>query len=135
VRLIGKRAGRRLAVCIGMIGSAILLWFGAAASTSREAISLLALGAGLNMFAATTFWATCIDVTEQFTGSLSGLMNTFGNLGGWLSPIVSAYVATHFGWERALDCAAVVSTASAVCFLLVRADEKVDQLEKITVPE
>ena len=126
VRLVGKRAGRRLAVCIGMIGSAILLWFGAAASTSREAISLLALGAGLNMFAATTFWATCIDVTEQFTGSLSGLMNTFGNLGGWLSPIVSAYVATHFGWERALDCAAVVSMGSALCFLTVRPDQKVD---------
>lgn len=78
------------------------------------------------MFAATTFWAACIDVTDQFTGSLSGLMNTFGNFGGWLSPIVSAYVATRFGWNRALDCAAVVSIASALFFLLVRADQKVD---------
>jgi hypothetical protein len=53
-------------------------------------------------------------------------MNTFGNFGGWLSPIVSAYVATRFGWSRALDCAAVVSIASALFFLLVRADQKVD---------
>lgn len=128
VKRLGKRWGRRLAVCIGMLCSAILMWIGAAASNSREAITLLALGAGLNMFAATTFWAACIDVTDQFTGSLSGLMNTFGNFGGWLSPIVSAYVATRFGWNRALDCAAVVTMASALFFLLVRADEKVDTL-------
>lgn len=127
VTKLGKRWGRRLAVCLGMVGSAILMWIGAGAANSREAISLLALGAGLNMFSATTFWATCIDVTEQFTGSLSGLMNTFGNFGGWLSPIVSAYVATRFGWNRALDCAAVVSMASALFFLLVRADQKVDK--------
>jgi ACS family glucarate transporter-like MFS transporter len=106
-----------------------MMWTGASASNSREAITLLALGAGLNMFAATTFWAACIDVTDQFTGSLSGLMNTFGNFGGWLSPIVSAYVATRFGWNRSLDCAAVVTVASALFFLLVRADQKVDEVQ------
>jgi MFS transporter, ACS family, glucarate transporter len=126
VKKIGKRVGRRLAVFLGMFGSSILMWTGAAASSSRLAITLLALGAGLNIFAATSYWATCIDMTEQYTGSLSGLMNTFGNFGGWLSPIVSAYVATRFGWNRAIDCAAVVSMVSAFCFLLVRADEKVD---------
>jgi MFS transporter, ACS family, glucarate transporter len=125
---LGRRRGRRLAVCVGMLASALLIWVGGAARTSTTAIVLLALGAGFNLFAATTFWATCIDVTEEFTGSLSGLMNTFGNLGGWLSPIVSAYVATHFGWNRALDCAAVVSIASALFFLMVQADQKVDTL-------
>jgi ACS family glucarate transporter-like MFS transporter len=126
VKRLGKGYGRRVAVCLGMGSSAILMWTGAGASNSREAITMLALGAGLNMFAATTFWAACIDVTDQFTGSLSGLMNTFGNFGGWLSPIVSAYVATRYGWSRALDCAAVVTIASALLFLLVHADEKVD---------
>jgi ACS family glucarate transporter-like MFS transporter len=129
VRKLGKRTGRRLAVCVGMVTSAIFMWVGAGASRSATAIALLALGAGFNMFAATTFWATCIDLTEEFTGSLSGLMNTFGNLGGWLSPIVSAYLATRFSWNVALDCAAVVSIASAVCFLFVRADQKVDAAE------
>jgi len=128
VKRLGKRFGRRVAVCLGMVSSAILMWTGAGASNSRVAITMLALGAGLNMFAATTFWAACIDVTDQSTGSLSGLMNTFGNFGGWLSPIVSAYVATRFSWSRALDCAAVVTLASALLFLVVRADEKVDTL-------
>jgi len=60
------------------------------------------------------------------------VMNTFGNLGGWLSPIVSAYVATRFGWNRALDCAAAVSIASGLFFLLVRADQRIDQANGFT---
>jgi ACS family glucarate transporter-like MFS transporter len=128
VRRFGRRAGRRLAACIGMFSSGVLLLLGSHAPNSVTAILLLALGAGFNMFAATTFWATCIDLTQEFTGSLSGLMNTFGNLGGWLSPILTAYIATHFGWERALDCAAAVSVASGFFWLLVRADHSLDTL-------
>jgi ACS family glucarate transporter-like MFS transporter len=130
VRRLGKRNGRRIAVCIGMLSSALLIWVGASATGSANAVSLLALGGGLNMFAAVTYWATCIDLTKEFAGSLSGMMNTFGNLGGWLSPIVSAYLAIHYGWTIALDCAAVVSIASALFFLLVRADQKLDQTEE-----
>jgi MFS transporter, ACS family, glucarate transporter len=130
VRRFGKRNGRRLAVCFGMLSSALLIWVGASAAGSASAILLLALGGGLNMFAAVTYWATCIDLTNEFAGSLSGMMNTFGNLGGWLSPIVSAYVAIHYGWTAALDCAAGVTIASALFFLMVRADQKLDQKEE-----
>jgi MFS transporter, ACS family, glucarate transporter len=126
VKKFGKRNGRRLAVALGMVSSGMLLWAGAGISSSTSAIALLAIGAGFNMFAATTYWATCIDITRNYTGSVSGIMNTFGNFGGWLSPIVSAYVATTFGWNRALDCAAVVSIASAIFFLLVQADRTID---------
>jgi MFS transporter, ACS family, glucarate transporter len=126
VQKLGKRAGRIVAVCVGMVPSAVLLWVGSAMASSTAAILLLAVGAGLNMFAATTFWAACIDLTEDFTGSLSGLMNTSGNLGGWLSPILTAYIATHVSWNRALDCAAVVSLLSAVFFLAVNADKSLD---------
>ena len=120
------RQGRRLGAWIGMFASGILLWSGSNASNSVTAIILLSLGAGFNMFAAATFWATCIDLTQEYTGSLSGLMNTFGNLGGWLSPILTAYIATHFGWSRALDCTATVSIASGLCWFLIRADRSLD---------
>jgi ACS family glucarate transporter-like MFS transporter len=133
VRKFKKRRGRRIAVLVGMLSSALMIALGSEADSRAEAITLLALGAGLNMFAASSYWATCIDMTDEFTGSLSGLMNTFGNLGGWLSPIVSAYVATHFGWNRALECAAVVTITSALLFLLVRADEKVDKVDELNI--
>jgi ACS family glucarate transporter-like MFS transporter len=125
-RRFGKTRGRRSAVWLGMFASALFLWFGSRASGSTAAILLLAAASGSNMFAATTFWASCIDLTEQFAGSLSGLMNMFGNLGGWLSPIVTAYVATRFGWEQALDLAAIVTACAGVCFALVSAGRSLD---------
>jgi ACS family glucarate transporter-like MFS transporter len=123
----GKTRGRRSAVWLGMFISALFLWLGSRAPSSISAILLLAVASGANMFAATTFWATCIDLTQQFTGSLSGLMNMFGNLGGWLSPIVTAYIATRFGWEQALDLAAVITFAGGICFALVSASHSLDE--------
>jgi MFS transporter, ACS family, glucarate transporter len=123
---LGKTMGRRTAVWLGMLASALLLWLGSRSPSSIVAIVLLAGASGSNMFAATSFWASCIDLTQEFTGSLSGLMNTAGNLGGWLSPILTAYVATHFGWERALDLAAIVTAGSAAFFSLVSAGHSLD---------
>lgn len=78
------------------------------------------------MFAAPTFWATSIDLTPQFAGSLSGLMNMFGNLGGWLSPILTAYIAIRVGWAQALLVAALVTVASGLCFTFVDASHCLD---------
>lgn len=123
---MGKAKGRRTAVWLGMLTSAVLMWLGSRSPSSVVAILLLAGASGTNMFAATSFWASCIDLTQEFAGSLSGLMNTAGNFGGWLSPILTAYVATHFGWERALDLAAVITAGSAVFFSFVNAGRRLD---------
>lgn len=131
VRHFGKQRGRQTAVWCGMGLSALCVLAGSAVADRVAATALLAMGAGLNMFAATTFWATCIDLAPDYTGSISGLMNTFGNLGGWLSPIVSAYLAIHYGWNRALLCAALVTIASALLWLLVDASRRVDLTDDV----
>jgi ACS family glucarate transporter-like MFS transporter len=125
-RRLGKKRGRKVAVWTGMFASALLLWLGSRAPNSIIAVMLLAGASGLNMFAAPTFWATSIDLTPKFAGSLSGLMNMFGNLGGWLSPIVTAYIAIRFGWAQALLVAALVTIASGLCFSFVDAGHCLD---------
>lgn len=119
IRKFGRRLGQRLAVWVGMFSSAILLWEGAHASNKVTAILLLAAAAGFNMFASVTFWAACIDLGQEYSGSVAGLMNTFGNLGGWFSPIVTAYLASAFGWTAALTLASLVTAASGLCWLMV----------------
>jgi nitrate/nitrite transporter NarK len=119
VRRFGKRLGQRVAVWVGMFSSAILLWEGAHAGNKVTAIFLLAAAAGCNMFASVTFWAACIDLGHEYSGSVAGLMNTFGNLGGFFSPIVTAYIASAFGWTSALTLAALVTVVSGLCWLAV----------------
>jgi ACS family glucarate transporter-like MFS transporter len=119
VRALGKPWGQRIAVWLGMFSSAALMWGGAHAPNKVTAILLLAAAAGCNMFASVTFWAACIDLGQQYSGSVAGLMNTFGNLGGAFSPIVTAYVASKFGWTSALTLAATVTAGSGLCWSLV----------------
>jgi ACS family glucarate transporter-like MFS transporter len=130
-RRLGKKRGRRIAVWTGMFASALLLWLGSRAPNTTTAIFLLAGASGSNMFAAPTFWATSIDLTPKFAGSLSGLMNMFGNLGGWLSPIVTAYIAMRLGWAQALLLAALITVASGLCFTFVDASRCLD----VTTPD
>jgi ACS family glucarate transporter-like MFS transporter len=125
VRRLDKPWGQRIAVWLGMFTSAALMWAGAHAPNKVTAILLLAAAAGCNMFASVTFWAACIDLGQQFSGSVAGLMNTCGNFGGWLSPIVTAYVAAKFGWTFALSLAAVVTVGSGLCWLGVDTNNSV----------
>jgi hypothetical protein len=50
------------------------------------AVCVLLLGAAFNAFATGTYWATTIDVTREYSGLLSGLMNTASNIAGAISP-------------------------------------------------
>ena len=134
-RRLGKKRGRQIAVWTGMFFSALLLWLGSRAPDSITAVLLLAGASGANMFSAPTFWAASIDLSPEFAGSLSGLMNMFGNMGGWLSPIVTAYIATRVGWAQALLVAALVTVASGLCFIFVDASRCLDPAETVRAVE
>jgi ACS family glucarate transporter-like MFS transporter len=82
----------------------------------------LAGAAGFGSFAAPSWWASCIDMTPHYSGSLSGLMNTCANIAGGLAPVVTAHIATRFGWSQALDFAAIVNLMAGIIWLFVNAD-------------
>jgi ACS family glucarate transporter-like MFS transporter len=127
VRKFGKRRGRQAAVWIGMACSGILVWIGCHLSNNTAAILLVASAAGFNMFSNVTWWATCIDLTPDYAASLTGLMNMFGGIGGFIAPVATAYIATRFGWTWALNSIAILSFTSGLLWLLVKADRKLDQ--------
>lgn len=131
---LGKRRGRQCTVWVGMGLSALLLTAGAHTEQNIPAILLLACAAGFNLFATSTWWATCIDLTPQYSGSLSAMMNTSGNLGGSLSPILTPYIAKYFGWTRALDFAAIITLMSCVLWFGVNADEDLEGKQHGTTP-
>lgn len=126
VARFGVRRGRRCAVWIGVAFSAILLPAGGYVANNAVAILLLAGASGFNLFATTTWWAACNDITPNFSGSLSGLMNMSGNLGGWLSPILTAAIFTHFGWNMAFDFAGLMTLTAGILWFAVKADEGVE---------
>jgi sugar phosphate permease len=105
----GRRRGRQSTACLGMTCSAFLLLAGSHALNNISAVLLLAAAGGFSNFAAPSWWATCIEMTPNYSGSLSGLMNKCANIAGGIAPVVTARIATRLGWSQALDFAAIVS--------------------------
>jgi len=122
-----RRRGRITAVWLGMGTAAILLFLGSHLTITTIALPAIALAAGFTMFAATNFWAACIDLAPDFSASLSALMNTFGSIGGAFSSTITAYMAVHYGWSHALDLAAVITVFSGLIFTFVNADRSIEE--------
>jgi MFS transporter, ACS family, glucarate transporter len=127
VRRIGRRRGRQSVVWFGLASATSLLWWGSHTANNTLAIVTLAIAAGFIGFASTGWWAVCNDLTRNFSASLSGLMNMGGNLGGWISPVLTAYIATRFGWTRALDFAGLLTLAAGTLWFLVNADQTLEE--------
>ncbi len=126
-RTAGRRRGRLAAVWLGMGVSAVLLVLGSHLTVTSIALPLIALAAGFNMFAAANFWAACIDLAPGYSASLSALMNTLGSIGGAISSEVTADLAVHVSWSRALDVAALITLGSGLLFGLVNANQSIDE--------
>ena len=65
-------------------------------------------------------WALCIDLGKQFAGSVSGAMNTFGNLGGFCCSLMFGYLLSSTGnYNLPLYMIAIMLVLSAVLFAFI----------------
>jgi nitrate/nitrite transporter NarK len=126
VERLGKRRGRRDIVWLGVTCSAALLLSGSHTGNSKLAILQLAAGAGFNLAASAILYTTCSDITQRFSGSVSGAMATFGSLGGSVSPVLTARIATTMGWTQAIDFAALLTVVSGIAWLFIDASHSID---------
>jgi ACS family glucarate transporter-like MFS transporter len=94
----------------------------------------LAAAAGLAALGVAPAWAVCLAVGGRHAGVVSGTMNTFGNLGGVMSPLVVGWCLEAWGsWEAPLYTVAALYVLAALCWLgidpLARID--VDSVEAV----
>ena len=53
-------------------------------------------------------WAVPMDVGGEYSGTVSGMMNMGGNIGGAISPMVFAILARYYSWVAPFIVAAVL---------------------------
>lgn len=125
VKRLGHPWGRRIPVLISATTSAVLLVIGSRLENPYHAVFVLAFAAGCNSVAAVSSWALPNDLSEHYSGSLAGILNTSTNLGGALSPVMTPIIASRYGWVAALDFAAVFMISIAVFWLFVNSSRRV----------
>ncbi len=84
----GLRLGRSVPGLIGLPLAAVAVTGAVLAASPLASALLLAAAAGLGAFGISPAWAVCLEIGEGHAGVITGIMNTFGNLGGSLSPVV-----------------------------------------------
>jgi len=98
----GLKIGRSIGV-VALPASGLCLIAAALVPNAFTAAALFAGAAGLADMCLSPSWAICHDIGGNAVGTVTGAMNTFGNLGGALSPSVVAYVLQWSGsWKAPL---------------------------------
>jgi MFS transporter, ACS family, glucarate transporter len=105
--ILSRRSGDRRKVrrglgAAGSAGAAGLLILATWLTDPYLAVAAIALVAFCNDIQLPGAWTACMDVGGKYVGTLSGTMNMMGNIGGFLSPIVTGYIVQGTGhWDLA----------------------------------
>jgi ACS family glucarate transporter-like MFS transporter len=120
----GKRAGRCVLAAIA-IGLCAILIAGATQVASAQLASLvLAGGVGALYLSQSSFWSVSADIGGRSAGSVSGIMNMGGQLGGVLTAILTPAIAKQFGWTASFLAAAGLCALGSLAWLRVDPEGK-----------
>ena len=115
----GKRVGRCLFTAGAMILSGCFIALAMLADNAQVASVVLAGGAGALFLSQGTFWSVSADLAGSSAGSVSGLMNMGGQLGGVATSLLTPVIAAHFGWSASFLMTTALCFAGAAAWLLV----------------
>ena len=71
-------------------------------------------------------WAIPLDIGGDYAGSIASVMNTFGNLGSAVSPILLAYLVRLSGWNMPFLVCSGLCLVGAAFSLGVNAEKRVE---------
>lgn len=119
-----KRAGLRVGrCCVGgaaLLVAGMLLIAGTAVENALLAAILISLASASSNFLLGASWGTCIDIAGNHAGTVSACMNTAGQVGGVLSPVVIALIVDRYAnWNAPLYFSGALYLAGALCWLFI----------------
>ena len=126
-----KRSGnlkmaRRLVAIAGFLIAGVMVPLAATSADPMVSIAFFALAVfGLELTVGVS-WAVTLDIGGEYAGSVSAVMNTFGNIAGALTAAATGYIVTHSGWSEAFYVVAAFCFMGAILFLWLDASKRLD---------
>lgn len=118
-RRYGSRIGRCYLASVVIVMAAVFLALGAEVHSARLASIVLAGGAGALYLSQSSFWSVTADISGSSPGSVSGLMNMGGQIGGAVTASLTPAIAGRFGWEASFLVSAALCVTGALAWLFV----------------
>jgi ACS family glucarate transporter-like MFS transporter len=114
---------RRLVAIVGFAGASASIFAFIRVSDPTRAMLLLGLAGFFNDFVMPACWAGCMDIGGRHSGTVSGMMNMVGNIGGALSPLAIGYILTWYpgDWTLTFYVSSAIYLLGGVCWLFIDA--------------
>jgi ACS family glucarate transporter-like MFS transporter len=110
--------GRRLAPILGLVLSAAATVLGIEL-TDTTASALMLAGLGIAAATDASFWAAAIEVGGTQSGAAGGILNTGGNLGVLIAPVLTPWIAARYGWSAGLYFGSFIVLVGASLWLVI----------------
>ena len=109
---------RRIMAYIGFTGASMFLLLSTRMNDPRMAMLCIGLASFSNDLVMPGAWAACMDVGGKHAGSLSGMMNMSGNIGGFLCPAAIGYILywSDNNWNLTFYVSAAIYLMGIVCW-------------------
>jgi len=92
---------------------------GSRIESAAAAAFMLAFGAGVLFISQSIYWAVTADISGEYVGVVSGIMNMGGQVGGACTAALTPVIAAHFGWNASFATAAVIMAIGALAWLVI----------------
>ena len=127
-KLHGLRMGRSGVGAAGYGVAMIAMFGGATVQNPVIAAILIAVAVAACMFTLGAAWGVCIDIGGNHSGVVSAAMNTAGQVGGFLSPLVVTYIVERYHvWSAPIYLMAGLFLIGAIAWLAIDPRERVFQ--------
>lgn len=119
-----KRFGRRVAyrwitaICLALAAATLLAM--SFVKDHAAIVALATLGFGVMDLMLPSAWAMCMSLGGQFGGTATGMMNTAGNLGGWICTVAFGYLIRLMGnYNLPIRVIAAMVLTAAILFSFI----------------
>ena len=120
----GPTIGRRIVAITALLSSALFLVLGVDVVDQNLAIAGLSLAVAFLLCTEVAYWSASMDVGGENAGTVGGIMNMAGNLGGVVSTALVPILVSWWGWPFAFQSAAGLSVVAAALWVFVRMEQR-----------
>jgi len=126
-KVYGSKAGRRIVPIVGLSLGAVLLCLGIDTNGTIPVVILMSMAMGFASLSEAPFWASTIDVGDKHVGAACGILNTGSNIGGFIAPILTPYIASNAGWAWGLYAASLIVLLGVLAWLFIDPTRKITE--------
>jgi MFS family permease len=126
VRRFGLRWGRSIVGMFSFTGAAAFMLVGTGIADPVTSALFIAVAGAFSNFTLGAAWGACVDIGGRQAGVVSAVMNTAGQVGGTLSPVIVALVLRSFNsWDAPLYLTGVLYATGALCWFFIDATKPI----------